>query len=127
MPKYTRLAGLILLLAASLACSTLLMDDNERFVQGTWTHATNQGDGHGTYLALTFSRGRFAMQGYPPLEQRGGYRVAGSRGDTLTLDLFDQAGDLPTDDREMVIVIDRGADQLLVDGSGPYTRSGPQP
>jgi hypothetical protein len=125
MPKRAGLASVVVLLAASLACSTLLMGDNERFVQGTWTYGTSSGDGHGTYLELTFSPGRFDMLGYPPLEQRGGYRVTSSTGDTLTLELIDQVGDLPTEDRAMVIVVDRAADQLLVDGGGPYARSGP--
>ena len=114
-----------MLLAASLACSTLLMGENERFIQGTWTHSTDNGDGHGTYLELTFTPGRFKMEGYPPLTQTGRYRVTSSLGTALVLQLTDQAGDLPTGDREMVVVLDRAAGQLTIDGGGPYTRSGP--
>lgn len=117
-------ACLTLLLAASLACSTLLMGEQERFVQGTWTHAADLGDGHASYLEVTFAAGRFTMDGYPPLHQTGRYRVDSASGDTLTLHLTAQAGDLPTDDRDMVIVLDQAADQLLIDGEGPYSRGG---
>jgi hypothetical protein len=128
MRRPTLLAGLISLAwltAATLACATLGMGDNERFIQGGWSHGTDNGDGHGTYLLLTFTPGYFSMEGYPPLEQRGRYRVVDSRGDTLTLAFTHQSGDLPTDDRELLIVLDRTADTLLIDGGGPYTRSGP--
>jgi hypothetical protein len=40
MPNAARaavLTCLAMLLAATLACSTLLMGENERFIQGTWT------------------------------------------------------------------------------------------
>jgi hypothetical protein len=123
--RFAVLACFAVLLAATLACSTLFMGDNERFIQGTWTHGTDSGDGHGTYLELTFLPGGFKMQGYPPLEQTGAYRVLSSAGDTLTLRLTGQAGDLPTDDRDMVIVLDRAAHSLTIDGGGPYSRSGP--
>ncbi len=119
------LASLSALAAATLACATLGMGDNERFIQGAWSFGTDNGDGHGTYLVLTFTPGYFSMEGYPPLEQRGRYRVVDSRGDTLTLEFTHQSGDLPTDDREVLIVLDRAANTLLIDGSGPYSRSGP--
>lgn len=115
-----------LLLAASLACSRLApMGANERFIQVTWTHSTYAGDGHVTYLELQFSAGQFSMAGYPPLEQKGRYRVIDSTGDNLTLELTNQSGDLSTDDRQMLLVLNRNADELLVDGDGPFTRSGP--
>jgi hypothetical protein len=116
---------LFLSLAASLGCSTLLMGEPERFVQGTWMHATDLGDGHASYLEVNFDTGRFTMDGYPPLHQTGRYRVASSAGDTLTLRLTGQSGDLPTDDRDMVLVLDPAADQLLIDGEGPFTRTEP--
>jgi hypothetical protein len=119
------LTSLALLLAASLACSTLLMGDNERFIQGTWTYGTDLGDGHGSYLEVTFTPGYFNMEGYPPLEHSGRYQVASALGNSLTLRLTHQAGDLPGDDRDMVVVIDRAAGTLTIDGSGPYTRLGP--
>jgi hypothetical protein len=128
MPRRARLAllaSLAMLLFASLACSTLTMGDNERFIQGTWSYGTDNGDGHGTFLNLTFTPGAFKMEGYPPLEQTGRYRVLSAQGDTLSLRLTAQAGDLPTDDRDMVIVLDRAAGTLTVDGGGPYSRSGP--
>lgn len=117
--------SLALLLAATLACSTLMMGETERFIQGTWAHGTDSGDGHGTYLELTFTPGGFRLWGYPPLEQTGRYRVVGEAADTLTLRLTGQAGDFGTDDRDMVIVLDRAANTLMIDGGGPYTRSGP--
>ncbi len=126
-PLPTRLAwmAVLSLLAATLACATPFMSANERFIQGTWTHGTDNGDGHGTYLELSFSAGRFSMLGYPPLEQSGRYRVTDNNGDTLTLQFTHQSGDLPADDRAVLLVLDRAADQLLVDGSGPFNRSAP--
>ena len=124
-PHLRVLAAVVVLLASSLACSTLLMGENERFIQGTWSYGTDNGDGHGTYLELTFSPGHFRMEGYPPLEQTGQYRVTSSLGSSLVLQLTGQAGDLPTDDREMVIELDTNLGQLIIDGGGPYTRTGP--
>ena len=63
--------------------------------------------------------------GYPPLEQTGQYRVTSSQGTSLVVKLTRQAGDLPTGDREMVMELGRSAGSLMVDGGGPYTRTGP--
>ena len=91
------------------ACSPT--DPNEIFVQGKWTAAGDLGDGHSWYLEWTFDNGSFEMVGYPPIHQAGKYRLTASEGDTITLELYDQQGDLSTADRTIVVVIDSVSDK----------------
>lgn len=46
-------------------------------------------DGHGTYLVLTFTPGRFKIEGYPPLTQTACCRVTSSLSTTLASQLAD--------------------------------------
>jgi hypothetical protein len=114
------------LLAASLACQTLIpMSASEKFIQGSWGWGQDLGNGFSSYLVWTFDAGSFTAEGYPPLYQSGHYHVVAEDGDTLTLKLTDQAGDWPTDDREMLVVIDQAAGSLTIDNNGPFSPSTP--
>lgn len=105
------------------SCSPL--DPNERFIQGGWNAAGDQGEGHSWYLEWTFSNGTFEVTGYPPLHQTGKYRLTASEGSALTLELYDQAGDWPADDRAITILVDQAGDALTIDGQGPFSRVEP--
>jgi hypothetical protein len=115
------------LFCLALACLLLVScspaDPNEKFIQGKWTAAGDLGDGHSWYLEWTFDGGSFEMSGYPPIYQKGKYRMTASEGDTITLELYNQEGDLSTDDRAITVVIDSANDQLTIDGQGPYSRN----
>ena len=118
MKRLIYLALPCLLLAA---CSPT--DPNEKLIQGKWMAAGDLGEGHSWYLEWTFNGGSFEMSGYPPIYQTGQYRVRASESDTITLELYNQEGDLSTDDRAITIVIDSANDQLTIDGQGPFSRT----
>jgi len=104
-----------------VACGPI--DSNEKFIQGKWTAAGDLGEGHSWYLEWTFDNETFELVGYPPLSQSGKYHMVESKDSTLTLELTDQKGDLPTDDRTIVIVIDSTNNSLTIDNQGPFSRS----
>jgi hypothetical protein len=124
MPSLNSLSriSLALLLAVFLAaCGPA--DPNEAFIQGTWMAAGDQGEGHSWYIQWTFDNGKFHVEGYPPLVQNGNYSVVASQDSTLTLQLTNQEGDWPTDDLEVVVVIDEVNNTLTIDNLGPFTKS----
>lgn len=119
---------LIILLLPIFACSALRQitpDTNARFIQGQWSYSQDLGGGLASVLTWDFRNGQFTLEGYPPLFQEGDYRVVKSDGDTVTLRLVNQSGDLSTDDREMEIILDRSAETLMIDGQGPFHRVNP--
>jgi hypothetical protein len=46
-----------------------------------------------------------------------------SEGSTLVLQLYDQAGDWPVDDREIEIVANSDGQSLTIDGEEPFQRA----
>ena len=94
----------VALLACLMLASCASSDPNVRFIQGKWTAAGDQGEGHSWYLEWSFGNGTFEMSGYPPIYQSGKYRIESSAGGTLTLELYDQSGDLSSDNRTMVVI-----------------------
>jgi hypothetical protein len=125
-PSMTRLTYLPLALLLTLfltACGPT--DPNEKFIQGTWMAAGDLGEGHSWYLEWTFENGKFSVEGYPPLTQTGDYKVTKSEGTTLTLELTNQEGDWPTDDTEIIVIIDPDNQTLTIDNQGPFTKTTP--
>lgn len=125
-----RRLGLVvcLWLLPTLACSAvqaITPDTNALFIQGQWSYSQDLGGGFASVLTWDFRSGHFTLEGYPPLLQEGDYRVVTSEGDSLTLRLVNQSGDLPTDDRDIVILLDRSAETLMIDGQGPFHRVNP--
>jgi len=120
-----RTIGVILLVGIGCllltGCKTT--DPNERYIQGKWTAAGDQGEGHSWYLEWTFDNGHFEMSGYPPIQQSGNYRITESQESTLTLTLINQQGDLATEDRTLTIVIDSTNTSLTIDNLGPFSKS----
>ena len=110
--------GLLLWLAA---CSP--QDPNEKFIQGAWMTAGDIDEGHSWYLEWTFKSGKFEVTGYPPLHQSGSYRVTASEENKLSLELYDQQGDWPTEPRSLDIIINPTDKTLTIDGQGPFTFS----
>ena len=112
----------------TLACSALQQitpDTTTQFIQGQWSYSQDLGDGFFSNLTWDFRTGHFTLEGYPPLYQEGDYRVLTSDGDNVTLRLINQSGDLPSDDRDLEIVLDRSAETLMIDGQGPFHRVNP--
>jgi hypothetical protein len=118
MKTSLRLILVVLFLAACIP-----LDPNDQTIQGSWQAAGDQGEGHSWYLKWTFKNGTFSVEGYPPLTQTGNYRVKSSIGSSLTLELTNQKGDWPTDDREIIILIDKTNNTLTIDNLGPFSKS----
>lgn len=127
MLRRLALAWCVLVLP-TLACSTFAQtapDTNAQFIQGQWSYSEDLGGGFASVLTWDFRNGHFTLEGYPPLFQEGDYRVVKSEGDIVILRLVNQSGDLPTDDREIEIILDRTAETLMIDGQGLFHRVNP--
>jgi hypothetical protein len=103
-----------------------LEDPNETFIQGSW-RIDGQLPGNGThrmswFQEWKFDQGKFEEQGYPPLEQRGSYRVLKSEGDKLTVELYDRTGTFGTEKDTLEIVVYRKKDQLKIGSNEPFKR-----
>ena len=112
--------ALILFSAAGHASST--GKSNEDFIQGTW-RLTGENGGHAWFLEWTFDRGRFDLKGYPPLAQYGKYRIIKTDDNKLTLELYDQKGNLGTENSQLEVVVDKKKDTLMIKGQGPFKRA----
>lgn len=94
-------------------CAPRLGSDANFF--GTWKDEERLPDGFASYLQWTFKRNStFKLEGYPPLIQEGKFRVEKIEGNKVTLFLFEQKGDLPTEDRLLPLVV--GNNTLTIDG-----------
>ncbi len=96
---------------------------SEQIMQGTWL-VEGSGDGKSAtgYLEWSFDNGRFTLNGYPQVHQEGSYRILKSRGDKLTLELFDQKGSWGTKKSQMEIAVDTRNDRLTIKDKGPFRR-----
>ncbi len=115
--------GLLFVLSCLLLSACIPLDPNDQYIQGSWEASGDLGEGHSWFLKWTFNNGTFSVDGYPPLQQTGHYRVKSSIGSTLTIELTDQKGDWPTDDRTITILIDHGTNTMTIDNQGPFTKT----
>ena len=116
------------------ACSVAAQDSsnkgsqvsNEEYIKGTWRlngelPPNNTGHPFHWFLEYTFnSDGSFMLTGYPPLMQKGKYRVVKSEDDKLTLELYEQSGDFGTKDKRFEIDLDRKKGVLSIDGKDGF-------
>lgn len=96
----------------------------ERVMKGSWLL-----DGGGDkntprwYLEWKFDeQGKFTLNGYPPVHQEGSYRIVKTKGDALTLELFDQKGTFGTDRSQIQVVVNTRLDRLNIKDKGPFRR-----
>ena len=78
---------------------------------GKWRAAGDHGNGHTWYLQWKFDNGEFEMHGYPPILQKGKYRIASSSEGKLSLVLFDQSGNFGTEERTIEVAV--GTDGMI--------------
>lgn len=97
-------------------------DSNEEFIQGTWRLAGQNDPRHSWYLEWTFDHGKFDLVGYPPLHQSGNYRILKTEGSKMTLELYDQKGELGTQNSQIEIITDQKKGTLTIKGQGPFTK-----
>jgi hypothetical protein len=102
-------------------------DNVEEYLRGTWRldgELRNNNSGHPFhwFLEYTFScDGTFVLTGYPPLSQKGKYRVLSTDEDKLILELYEQSGNFGTKDKQIEIVIDKEKERLRIDGKEGFT------
>ena len=131
---------LLVLIALSVFLGGCKGDPNDDFIQGTWYH----NDPHLANLSgeqqeeswWTFRQGLVGtfehyVCCFVEIVQSGNYTVLNSDGDTLVLELFNVRGHAsgmslePDSTAEVRIQIDRQADTIKIDRTGPFIRTGP--
>ena len=119
------LAALILFVAVS--CSGGLLDtqsENEKFIQGKWHLSGNvPGDEDiSWFLEWEFDDGQFTQNGYPPILQKGKYKVIDDKKDNLTLKLYKQKGTWGEEDSELKVFINRKDGTLTIQGKSNFKK-----
>lgn len=89
---------------------------NAAFIVGTWDlMQMPTGDGMNISRTWEFTKTNFVMAGYPPLNQKGIYKVIKEKGDTLTLKLYQQEGDMGREDTEQKIIINKEKETITIE------------
>jgi len=119
------LTAFILFIAVS--CSNGIFEtksDNENFIQGKWHISGNvPGDRNlSWFLEWEFSDGKFIQNGYPPILQKGKYKVISDKESKLKLKLYDQKGTWGEDDSEVEIIINRESKLLTIQGKSGFKK-----
>ncbi|MEP6945332.1 MAG: hypothetical protein ABJA02_05395 [Acidobacteriota bacterium] len=104
---------------------------NETFIQGKWRldgHLPPNQSGHSMswYQEWTFADGTFIEEGYPPLNQKGRFRIFKDENNKLTLELYEQSGDLGSKDSKLIIIINKEHDTLKVGQNPGFKRTKPK-
>ncbi|MEP7077176.1 MAG: hypothetical protein ABI878_15325 [Acidobacteriota bacterium] len=123
------LSGFLLIFVIATSAFSVVVQDNKASVPkdedtiiGTWRldgelPANNTGHGFHWFLEYTLNTdGTFMLTGYPPLMQKGKYRVVKSEENKLTVDLYEQSGNFGTKDKQIEVQVDREKETLKIDG-----------
>lgn len=129
MNKY-RTYGLTLVFAIGIIMSAsivLYAQDNEAFIQGKWRvegklPPNQSGHSMSWFQEWTFTDGKFLEEGYPPLGQKGKYRVINNESDKLTLELYEQSGTFGTENSQLQIVVDKQENTLKIGQNAGFKR-----
>jgi hypothetical protein len=118
----------IIFLGFAAFCGNLIgpSSQNEGFLQGSWRlageHKEEDGASRAWFLEWKFENGRFEQKGYPPILQKGAFKVVSDKDDRLLLRLSDQEGTFGKKEREIEIVIHRAAGEIDIDRSAGFQR-----
>jgi hypothetical protein len=83
----------------------------------------NSGHSFHWFLEYAFNDdGTFMLTGYPPLMQKGKYRIVKREENKLTLDLYEQSGNFGDKDKQIEILVDKEKDTLKIDGKEGFRR-----
>ena len=96
-------------------------DAGEERLHGIWRVAGER-DGHAWFLQWKFEDGTFEQRGYPPVLQKGRYRITKFEGDRLIIELSDQEGTFGTANRTMRIAFDASDEAIAIDGRFGFKR-----
>jgi hypothetical protein len=135
-----RASVLLVSIALSVVLGGCKSDPNEEFIQGTWYHNDPHLAGIDGESQLeswwTFRQGLVGTFEYyaccfVETQQAGNYAILKSDEGTLVLELFNVKGHVsrmsisPDTRVEVRIKIDREADTIKIDRTGPFIRTGP--
>jgi hypothetical protein len=98
-------------------------DTDDDPLGGTWRAAGDHGNGHTWYLQWKFADGEFEMRGYPPILQKGKYRIDRSSEGKLSVVLFDQSGNFGAEERTIDITFGTGG-LIKIDQMAGFRRIG---
>lgn len=119
----------VLLAGLLVACTP---DPNDPFIQGNWYYNDSHiqevpGESYSETF-WNFSRGTFETYSccFVKFQQYGRYDIGESKGDTITLVLFNIDGNFSSERVQIGIRIDRETDTIRILGGGPYTRNLPK-
>ncbi len=92
------------------------------FLVGEWTYGEDAPDSSlGFQKWWTFnSDGTFVLTAYPELNQTGKYKILDQTDTSITIELYEQNGDLGTVNSQMSIELG-ASNTLTIDGEGPYS------
>lgn len=119
---------LLIFAVASSACSVAAQKNDsqpkkdDESIIGRWhldgqLPPGNSGHSFHWFLEYTFKDdGTFMLTGYPPLMQKGKYRIVKSEENKLTVDLYEQSGNFGDTDKQIEIVVDKEKETLKIDG-----------
>ena len=97
--------------------------DASASLEGTWRAAGDHGNGHTWYMQWKFAAGEFEMQGYPPILQKGRYRIEETSDEKLTIVLFGQSGNFGSEERTIEVIFGPGG-EAKIDQLEGFRRSG---
>ncbi len=101
------------------ASFTVSAQTNREFIQGKWRldgqlPGKNGKPGMSWFQEWIFGDGTFSESGYPPLFQKGKFRVLKDEDNVLTLELYEQSGNFGTKNSNLVIVVDQNEASLKI-------------
>ena len=96
-------------------------------IQGTWhltgtLPPTKSGSTFTWFLEWTFSDDSFSLTGYPPLGQKGKYRILKQEDNKLTINLYEQSGNFGNKDKQIEIVVNNDNKSLKIDGKEGFSK-----
>ena len=112
---------LFLIILAGIFSISIFSQTNEEKILGIWRLAGNNGK-ISWFLEWTFKDGNFTQIGYPPISQKGKFRVIEEKGVQLKLELFDQDGTFGKEKRQIIILIDEKRKELTIDRKSGFVR-----
>ena len=122
------ISGLFLLFMIGVtSLSACAQQDNQKSIEGKWRlrgelPGKDGKPGMAWFLEWIFTDGKFLQTGYPPISQKGKYRILKKDGDKLTLELYEQSGNFGTEDKQIEIIIDAEKETLKINGKEGFKR-----
>lgn len=93
----------------------------ESKIQGTWRLDGTNGKTP-WFIEWTFANGNFTQIAYPPISQKGKYKIIEEKGVQIKLEFLEQTGTFGTENRQIIILIDAKRKELTIDRNSGFIR-----